>query len=137
MAGYLEKANLSTQFEGAYDITSKIQEIIARSGILSGHCIVYTAHTTAALMIVSPKDKKVLRDIVDEMNKIVPARNDFLHQYDSPIDAAGHVKTGIVGCSIPLIVENGRAMLGGGQGVVFVDFDGPRNRSFTVKVMSD
>ena len=137
MSSYLEKRTLRSEFEGAYNITDEIQNIISRSGIQSGLCIVYCCHTTAGLMITSPKDKKVLRDFVDEMNKIVPARNDFLHQYDSPSDAAGHVKSGIIGTSVTLIVDKGKALVGGGQGVVFVDFDGPRNRSYYVKVIAD
>lgn len=137
MASYTEKASLKSEFEGAVNITDKIQEIVAKSGIKSGLCIVFTSHTTAGLIITSPKDKRVLRDFVDEMNKIVPARIDFQHQFDSPYDAAGHVKCGILGTSITLIVDNGKALLGGSQGVVFVDFDGPRDRNYYVKVISD
>lgn len=137
MASYMKKETLKTEMDGAYNITDEIQKIVAQSGIQSGLCVVYCCHTTAGLIITSPKDKKVLRDFMDEMNKIVPARNDFLHQYDSPFDAAGHVKCGIVGTSVTLIVDKGKALVGGGQGVVFVDFDGPRNRSYYVKIVSD
>lgn len=137
MASYMEKETMCTEFEGAYNITEEIQKVIARSEIQSGLCIVYCCHTTAGLVVTSPKDKKVLRDFVEEMNKIVPARNDFHHQYDSPIDAAGHVKSALVGPSVTLIVEGGKALVGGGQGVVFAEFDGPRKRSYFVKVISD
>ncbi len=137
MASFMKKENLRTEFEGAYNITEQIQAAVAQSGIVSGLCIIYCCHTTAGLMITSPKDKRVLRDFIDELNKLVPARNDFLHTYDSPYDAAGHVKCGIIGNTLTLIVDNGKVLMGGGQGVVFIDFDGPRNRNYYIKVISD
>ena len=36
MASYTEKASLKSEFEGAVNITDKIQEIVAKSGIKSG-----------------------------------------------------------------------------------------------------
>lgn len=137
MSSYMEKGSLKSEYNTAYNITDDVQKIIGRSGIKSGLCIVFTTHTTVGISVTSPKDIKVLKDFMEEMNKIVPARNDFLHQYDSPIDAAGHVKAGIIGASVTLIVENGKAFLGGSQGVFFADFDGPRERTFYVKVISD
>ena len=137
MTSYIKKENLKTEFEGTYNITDSIQKAVQQSGIKSGLCIVYSCHTTTGIFVTSPKDKRVLRDFVNEINKIVPARNDFLHQFDSPFDAAGHIKCGIIGPSITLIVEENKALLGGGQGVVFIDFDGPRDRNYFIKIISD
>ena len=36
-----------------------------------------------------------------------------------------------------VIVHNGKLLLGGSQGIYFLEFDGPRNREFYVKVVED
>ena len=134
---YMEKRNLRTEFEGVTDITGEVQDIIAKSGIKSGLAIVHCTHTTAGIVVTSFWDKRGHRDIMEQMDVIVPTRNNFHHTFDTSTDAAGHIKTALAGVSIPLIVENGKALLGSSQGIVFLEFDGPRDRSFYVKVFPD
>ncbi|MEG0127246.1 MAG: YjbQ family protein, partial [Clostridia bacterium] len=64
-------------------------------------------------------------------------RIDFKHQHDTPSDAAGHVKSSLIGVSIPLIINDGKLLLGSSQGVFFLEFDGPRSRQYTVKIIKD
>ena len=45
------------------------------------------------------------------------------------------MKSAAVGASSTLILENGKLILGTWQAVYFCEFDGPRNRSYYVKVM--
>ncbi|WP_404819452.1 YjbQ family protein [Lacticaseibacillus paracasei] len=71
------------------------------------------------------------------MQKLIPTRIDFKHQVDTPQDAAGHIKATISGDSLTFIVTNGELLLGSSQGVYFMEFDGPRQRTFYVKVISD
>jgi secondary thiamine-phosphate synthase enzyme len=65
----------------------------------------------------------------------VPTRIDFKHQYDTPQDAAGHVKAAIVGHSRTFFLDAGKLGLGHSQKIYFWEFDGPRKRSVQVKVM--
>ena len=74
---------------------------------------------------------------MDDLDRIIPSRSDFHHQFDTPTDAAGHVKTSIIGSTLTLIVHNGKLLLGSSQGVFFAEFDGPRKRKVYVKVVSD
>ena len=76
-------------------------------------------------------------DIHDDINRLVPTRINFKHQWDTPQDAAGHVKSVLVGVSLPLIVEDRQPLLGHSQGVFFNEFDGPRQRQFFVKCFYD
>ena len=76
-------------------------------------------------------------DIQDEIRRLIPTRVDFKHQHDTPTDAAGHVKCSLLGVSIPLIIDGGKLVLGGSQGIFFLEFDGPRKRKYYVKLISD
>ena len=73
----------------------------------------------------------------EEIRRLVPTRIDFKHQHDTPQDAAGHIKCALLGVTETFIVHKGKLLLGGSQGIYFLEFDGPRNREFYVKVVED
>lgn len=133
----LTNCKLSTGANTAYDITDKVRAAVAESGVRSGHCLVFVPHTTAGLSITSFHDPKGFEDIHDDINRLVPTRIDFKHQWDTPQDAAGHVKSVLIGVSLPLIIDEGALLLGHSQGIFFNEFDGPRQRQFFVKCFND
>ena len=134
---YMKKYALRTEFEGMHDITAQVQEAVKESGIQEGFCIVHCNHTTAGLLVTSFWDKRGDVDFMEELDKIVPTRYDYRHQFDTPTDAAGHIKTALSGVTLNLIVTGGKALLGSSQGILFAEYDGPRDRQFFVKVISD
>ena len=76
-------------------------------------------------------------DIMDETNRLVPTRIDFKHQFDTPQDAAGHIKSSLFGVSLSFIISEGKLMVGHSQGVFFMEFDGPRKREYFIKILAD
>jgi secondary thiamine-phosphate synthase enzyme len=129
----LSNHKLATKANEAYEITTTVREAVAASGIKDGLCVVFVPHTTAGLSISSFWDPKGLEDVHDDINRLVPTRIDFKHQFDTPQDAAGHVKSVLVGVSLTLIIAAGAPLLGHSQGIFFNEFDGPRQRQFFVK----
>ena len=134
---YMEKISLKTEFEGMHDVTAQVQEAVAKSGIKEGICVINCNHTTAGIIVTSFWDKRGHVDFQEELDKLIPMRYDYRHDFDTPTDAAGHIKCALAGTGLTLIVTNGRAMLGSSQGVIFCEFDGPRARQFFVKVIAD
>lgn len=126
---------LETEHNGLYDVTDKIEAALAETGVTDGLVVVSVPHSTAAITVVSPWDPLGLEDVHDEICRIVPTRIDFKHQFDTPQDAAGHVKAAIVGHSTTLYVDNGKLGLGHSQKVYFWEFDGPRKRSVQIKIV--
>jgi len=113
------------------DITSKVSEMVKRSNIKDGVCLVYVPHTTAAVTINENADPSVSEDIINIINEIVPWRYDYKHlEGNSP----AHIKATLIGPSITIIIENGHLSLGTWQGIFFCEFDGPRNRRVLVKI---
>jgi len=74
-------------------------------------------------------------DLILELHRLVPTRVDFQHTYDTPADAAGHIKATLVGNSATLIVTGGEVVLGSSQSILFFEFDGPRERKVHVQVL--
>ena len=134
---YMETIKLTTTFEGMHDVTAEVQEVVKKSNIKEGICVINCNHTTAGIIITSFWDKRGHVDIQEELDKLIPMRYDYHHDYDTPTDAAGHIKSAVCGTGLTLIVHEGKAMLGSSQGVIFCEFDGPRNRQFAVKVVED
>jgi secondary thiamine-phosphate synthase enzyme len=118
------------------NITELVRDTVRETGISSGLCAIIVPHTTAAITINSSLDASTPQDIVDDVRRLVPTRVDFKHQYDTPADAAGHIKASLIGQNVVLAVENGDLVLGGSQSILFYEFDGPRERRVQVKVIA-
>jgi secondary thiamine-phosphate synthase enzyme len=121
--------------ESLTNITDKVQQAIKNSGVKEGVCVVVAPHTTAGLTLNSAIDPSTAADLILELHRLVPTRVDFQHTYDTPADAAGHIKATLVGNSATLIVTGGNAVLGSSQSILFFEFDGPRERKVHVQVL--
>ncbi|CFX69282.1 Uncharacterised protein family UPF0047 [Syntrophomonas zehnderi OL-4] len=115
------------------DITSEIQEILNNNSITEGMVLVYCPHTTAAITINENADADVTHDILMRLDEMYPLK----HQKDRHQEgnSAAHLKASTIGASQLLPVTAGRLVLGTWQGIYFCEFDGPRQRTFYVKVL--
>ena len=114
------------------DITKEVKNVVRRSGVQSGLCVVHTPHTTAAVTINENADPDVLRDLVVKYCRIAPASDGYVHA-EGNSDA--HVKSSMIGCSLTLIIDRGELALGTWQGIYFGEFDGPRQRQVYVQCL--
>lgn len=133
----VREINFETKKNDVLSLTDEIEQIVKESGVQNGLCVIHTPHTTAGLTITSKWDETDFADIKSEMRRIVPTRVDFAHQFDTPEDAAGHIKSILIGCNMTLIVQDGKLLLGSSQGIFFLEFDGPRTRKCYVKMVPD
>jgi len=113
------------------DITDRIRVLLKESRIRSGICHVFVPHTTAAVTINENADPDVQRDILAELDKIVPQNGHYRHTEGN---SAAHIKASIVGASETVLVENGDLVLGTWQSIFFCEFDGPRTRRVIVRL---
>jgi secondary thiamine-phosphate synthase enzyme len=116
------------------DITLGVQRLVAESGVRSGVCHIFVPHTTSGITINENSDPNVGRDILKEMNNVIPFEDHYGHNEGN---SAAHIKSSIIGVSKAVIVDEGRLALGTWQAVFFCEFDGPRDRRVIVKVMKD
>ena len=116
------------------DITSKVRELVASSGIESGVCYVLVPHTTAGVTVNEHADPSVVEDIAAQLEVMVPRHSNYRHMEGN---APAHIKASLVGNSEVLLVDGGKLLLGTWQGVFFCEFDGPRNRTVLVKIIPD
>lgn len=124
--------NLRTEHENFYNITSYVRQAVIESGISNGIAVVYCPHTTAGVTINENADPDVVTDLLYALDKTYPDRPQFRH---SEGNSAAHLKASCIGSSVTVIIEDGVLLLGTWQGIYFTEFDGPRNRRFSVKIL--
>ncbi|GAA4061971.1 secondary thiamine-phosphate synthase enzyme YjbQ [Amphibacillus indicireducens] len=115
------------------EITDQIQQWLSEEQITTGLVVVSSMHTTAGITVNENADPDVKTDFLRRLDEVYPWDHDKdLHMEGN---TAAHLKTSTVGHAQTLIVSQGRLMLGTWQGIYFCEFDGPRSRKYTVKVI--
>lgn len=127
----LIKTGKATEF---LEVTQKISYLVQESGISDGICLLFVPHTTAGITINENADPDVKNDMLLAMNKLIPFNDEYRHAEGN---SAAHIKASLLGCSLQLIIQNGRLLLGTWQGIYFCEFDGPRQRKLFIKINAD
>jgi secondary thiamine-phosphate synthase enzyme len=113
------------------DVTEKVAEAVARSGVKDGVCHVFVPHTTAGVTINEGADPDVAADIASHLGELVPKEAAFEHA-EGNSDA--HIKTILAGPSCAAPVRDGKLSLGTWQAIFLCEWDGPRTRRVEVAV---
>ncbi len=114
------------------NIDTKVRDVIRESGVQEGICILWVPHTTAGVTVNENADPDVTRDMLYEMNKVIPFRDNYHHMEGN---SAAHIKSTLFSPSLTIIIQDGRPLFGTWQSIYFSEFDGPRQRRLYVKVM--
>ncbi len=129
----MEKLSVKTKKKNdLIDITKPVKKVIESLGVENGICVLFCPHTTASLTINEAYDPSVKGDIIFSFDKISPGYPEFRHMEGN---SDSHVKSSLMGCSLNLIINDSKVMLGQWQGIFFAEFDGPRTREVFVQVV--
>lgn len=129
----MEKLRISTRNRTeTVNITAQVRDFVSASGVREGVCHVFVPHTTAGVTLNEAADPDVQRDILNELNKIIPFEDSYVHQEGN---AAAHIKATLFGTSVTVLIAEGHLALGTWQGIFFGEFDGPRNRSVYLQIV--
>ena len=113
------------------DITAEVSRVVRGAGVQEGVCTLFVPHTTAGVTINENADPSVVRDILKELEKVVPFQDGYEHREGN---SAAHIKASLLGASVQVPVSGGRLALGTWQGIYLGEFDGPRTRGVIVQV---
>ena len=113
------------------DITERVGEVVEKSGVKEGICLVFVPHTTAGVTINEGADPDVAADIESHLAELVPKEAVFEHAEGN---SDSHIKTVLVGPSCSSPVRGGRLALGRWQALFLCEWDGPRTRTVQVAV---
>jgi secondary thiamine-phosphate synthase enzyme len=140
------------------DVTTQVEEVLAKSKIVEGILVVYSQHTTCSVMIQEAADdtnywgtELLMQDLVSVLEKIIPTcrtEGQYLHPGPMHITAAAgrdelpswslntdaHLRSVLLGRSVTIPVIDGKMVLGEFGRIYFADFDQVRARERFVRV---
>lgn len=132
----LFKRSVSTSSHSQFvNITGRVREALAESGVESGVATVFVSHTTAGITINENADPDVTRDLLYILDEKIPWNDPQYRHFEG--NTAAHMKASMMGNSAQIIIEKGQLLLGTWQGIYFCEFDGPRQRKVHIKISSD
>jgi secondary thiamine-phosphate synthase enzyme len=111
----------------AIDITERLMSRRWPDGAL----LVSVEHTTAALFL-GESGSEMFADYERVAARLVEAYGPFQHERFNPGNAQSHVLSSFIGTQRLLPVSDGRLDLGTWQRLIFLELDGPRQRSVAV-----
>ena len=114
------------------DITASLNKEVADAGIGTGMAMVYSSHTTTAI-IINENEPGLKEDILKLLSLVVPQGGYAHDRIDN--NARSHLQAVVLGNNACMPIENGKLALGTWQSVFFVELDGPRNRKLTVRIV--
>jgi secondary thiamine-phosphate synthase enzyme len=104
---------------GLHDITTRVADVVARSGIADGLCTVFVQHTSASLLIQEGADPAVKRDLEVWIQRLVPEGDElYTHNTEGSDDMPSHVKCALTPTSIGIPVVGGKLALGTWQSLM-------------------
>lgn len=131
----------TTAYNEFINITEKVEEQVAKSGVKEGVVFIITSHTTSGIT-VNENLECLQSDMREMMCRIVPEDYPYsharmLHSYGTTAgNPTGHLKAMLTGNHTVFPVHNGRIIRGGAQEIFFCEYDGAQSRTVYVLVMS-
>lgn len=123
----------TTELKQIVDLTDQVQGVIRQAKLKEGLCMVFVAHTTAAIT-TGEIGEGTEQDFLQIVEQMIP-RIQFRHAHD-PSHAWSHMASSILGPSLTIPVSAGELVLGTWQSVMLVELDGPRERNVYITLIS-
>jgi secondary thiamine-phosphate synthase enzyme len=108
---------IPTQGKSLHNVTSKVQAIVAESGLKTGICHLFLRHTSASLIIQENADPDVLLDLENFLVRLVPEDDRYIHGAEGPDDMPAHIRSVLTHTSEQIPLDRGRLLLGTWQGI--------------------
>jgi secondary thiamine-phosphate synthase enzyme len=120
------------------DITSQVQDFVAKSNIQNGVCHLFIKHTSASLVIQENYDPSVRQDFETIFSNLAPEDCPYVHNVDGKDDMPAHIRSALTSTSEAVPVMNGKLSLGTWQGIYLWEHrDQSHNRTIVVTMVGE
>jgi len=124
---------------GFVNITPRVAEIVARSGVREGLVLCNAMHITASVFI-NDDEPGLHRDYEAWLEKLAPFDPDprvYRHNRTGEDNADAHMKRQIMGREVVVAITDGRLDFGPWEQIFYGEFDGRRPKRVLVKVIGE
>jgi len=117
-------------------ITEKVEELVRKSGIREGFCLVSAMHITAGI-IVNDYEPGLWEDIWQWLERLAPYREDYLHNRTDETNGDAHLKRILSHHQVIIPVTNGELDLGPWEEIFYAEYDGQRRKRVVIKIIGE
>lgn len=120
------------------NITHEVGNIVEKSGIKEGLCLVNAMHITASVFI-NDNESGLHKDYDIWLEKLAPhdPTEQYKHNETGEDNADAHMKRQIMGREVLVAITNGRLDFGPWEQIFYGEFDGQRKKRVLVKVIGE
>jgi secondary thiamine-phosphate synthase enzyme len=124
---------------GFVNITPTVEELVVRSWIKEGLCLVNAMHITASVFI-NDDEAGLHKDYAAWLEKLAPFNADpkvYHHNKTGEDNADAHMKRQVMGREVVVAITNGRLDFGPWEQIFYGEFDGRRPKRVLVKLIGE
>ena len=118
------------------NITDRVSEVVGKSGVQEGMCLVSAMHITAGIW-VNDNESGLWEDFWEWVERLAPTRADYRHHRTGEDNGDAHLKRTLIHHQVLLPITSGRLDLGPWEQVFYAEFDGRRRKRVVVKVIGE
>ncbi len=120
------------------NITGQIEELVRKSGIGEGLCLVNAMHITASVFI-NDDEAGLHGDYERWLERLAPhgPTSQYRHNDTGEDNADAHLKRQVMGREVVVAVTEGRLDFGTWERIFYGEFDGRRKKRVLVKIIGE
>ncbi|MEW6557032.1 MAG: secondary thiamine-phosphate synthase enzyme YjbQ [Elusimicrobiota bacterium] len=119
------------------NITDKVEELVRKSGIKEGLCLVNAMHITSSVFI-NDEEEGLKGDFKEWLEKLAPTSPEkYKHNLTGENNAHAHLKRTIMGREVVIAITNGKLDFGPWEQIFYGEFDGQRRERVLVKIIGE
>ena len=123
---------------GFVNITDTVEELVRKSGVLEGLCLVNAMHITASVFI-NDAESGLLHDYEVWLEKLAPHEpvSYYQHNRTGEDNADAHLKRQVMGREVVVAITKGKLDFGPWEQIFYGEFDGRRRKRAMVKIIGE
>lgn len=120
------------------NITPKVKEVVERSGVQEGLCLVNAMHITASVFI-NDDEPGLHQDYEDWLEELAPEKPHSQYRHNRGVEDNGdaHLKRQIMGREVVVAITDGELDFGPWEQIFYGEFDGNRPKRYLIKVIGE
>jgi secondary thiamine-phosphate synthase enzyme len=123
---------------GFLNITNTIEDLVRKSGVQEGLCLVNAMHITASVFI-NDAEEGLLHDYDVWLEKLAPhaPTSQYQHNRTGEDNADAHMKRQVMGREVVVAITKGALDFGPWEQIFYGEFDGRRRKRVLVKIIGE
>ena len=120
------------------NITPQVEELVQRSGVAEGLCLVNAMHITASVFI-NDDEPGLHADYERWLEELAPHEpiEHYQHNNTGEDNADAHLKRQVMGREVVVAITKGSLHLGPWEQIFYGEFDGRRRKRLLVKIIGE